>query len=424
MNTLRQRMERWFGVLGQSTIGRNAARIYFYQGGKLVLGLIAGIIVARTLGPEQKGVIDLFNVLGSLIAELGLLGFGGGLIYYLANKKRPLAAIHGAAIFYAILGGLLAALLGWVFLDFWAWMFPGLAKWIILLAFSLAPINFYLSLGTNIFTGLDRAATVYRVAFLFAATTTATIVALYFTSALNIHNVILLTAAVIFLNAAVLGGILLHLAPRPTFDSALTKSALRYGLVIHLGAIANILHFRIDQIMLGSLEGSAAVGLYAVSARWAELLILLDNALLFSAMARISSATRPEAHRLTVKVIRAQTIISLSGAIVLTLYGEPFAAAAVPLILLLPGVVVWSVSKFLAVNLTYNRGLGAYCSAAAAAGLAANVALNYLFIAVLGAGIAGAAVASTMSYALVALLIMVRFLVARRGEVSEERSGK
>ncbi len=411
-------------LLRRGSVGRNAANIYSLQVFRLAIGLIGSIILARVLGPEQKGILDLFGVLGTLIAEIGLLGFGGGLIYYLTKRQQPLPAVHASALAYAVLGGTALAFLGWLFLDFWRVLFPILEDWVILLAFAAAPLTLYGSLATNIFTGLNRATTVFVVGLCYASLTTAIIVLLFLGDGLNVRNVLYLIVASFALNSVTLFVVLRRAGPGMAIDLELHGKAFRYGLLIFFGAIANIVHFKIDQVMLGYFLGSEAVGLYAVGVRWAELLFLLDTALIFSALTRMSSAPRDEGHRFASRVLKTQGMISVAAAIALAvvgvpliklLYGPQFYASAMPMLLLIPGVVCWSLGKVMVTNLTYNLKLGGYCSAAALAGLVANVILNYLFIKEWALGIQGAAIASSISYGLVAALIAVRFWRERPG---------
>lgn len=419
-------------LLRPGSVGRNAAKIYSLQVFRLTIGLVGSIILARVLGPEQKGILDLFGVLGTLIAEIGLLGFGGGLIYYLTKRRQPLPAIHASALAYAVLGGTALAFLGWLFLDFWRLLFPALEEWVILLAFAAAPLTLYASLATNIFTGLNRATTVFTVGLCYATLTTVIIVLLFLGDALSVRIVLTLIVASFALNSITLFVVLRRAGPGLAVDLELQGKVFRYGLVIFFGAIANIVHFKIDQVMLGYFLGSEAVGLYAVGVRWAELLFLLDTALIFSALTRMSSAPRDEGHRFASRVLKTQGAISVVAGLALAvagpplirlLYGPQFYASAMPMLLLIPGVVCWSLGKVMVTNLTYNLKLGGYCSAAAFTGLVANVILNYLFIKEWAMGIQGAAIASTISYGLVAVLIAVRFWRERPATPAKDEFG-
>lgn len=91
--------------------------------------------------------------------------------------------------------------------------------------------------------------------------------------------------------------------------------------------------------------------------------------------------------------------------VILILYGEAYRNAAWSLILLIPGVVAWSVSKLLSNTLTYNRNMASFVAKVAVCGCLLNILLNYVFINVILIGINGASIASSLSYFFVALLI-------------------
>jgi len=395
------------------SIRGDAAQIYIYQFLGLGFGLISSIVIARTLGPTDKGIVDLFNLLNSFILEFGLLGFGSGLLYYLAKKGTHLKQIHGTGLVFSIIVGILTGLVGWLGLPLWRKIFPGLSNWIILLAFSLSPLVYYRLIWSNIMTGINQAVASFKASLYFGIVNVPFIVLLWLSGRLNVQNVIALTALFTVLNAVVFFGMLYKREPELSFDLSLTKGSLNYGLIIYLGVIANVLHFKIDQVMINYWLGTRAVGLYAMSVRWAEMLFLLDSAILSAAFYRVSSASNEESYALTKRLFKVQLLISggsgvvlalLAYPLVLILYGSAYHDAALPLILLIPGIIAWSVAKILSNMLVYNRGMASTAVKIAIFGSILNILLNLLFIRILGIGIVGSALASSISYSIVALL--------------------
>jgi O-antigen/teichoic acid export membrane protein len=196
---------------------------------------------------------------------------------------------------------------------------------------------------------------------------------------------------------------------RPSFP--LAKGSLRYGLVIYTGSVANLIHFKIDQVMLNYMLGSEAVGIYTVSVHWAEMLFILDSAIISAALYKISSSPAKESYLLTKRLFKAQVLVSgISGLLLCAFaypllfhfYGEAYMGAIWPLIFLVPGVVAWSCGKILSQYLSYNRGKFWAPTLFAIVGVFINVILNLLLISRFG--INGAAIASTISYGSVILL--------------------
>jgi len=401
----------------EGSIKGDALRISALQIFSLAIGLIASIIVARTLGPARKGILDLFNLLTSFIVDFGLLGFGSGLLYYQANRGRPIGEVHGTGLAFSLAVGVMVAAVGWGGLPAWKALLPGLPAWIMLAAFLLSPVRFYSLVWSSVMTGLNAVVGTHRVNAVFAMANTAVVLALWATDRLTVDALIVAMILFALAGGGVTFGILYLREPRLSFSAPLLRDGLSYGVVVYVGVIANALHFKVDQIMINWFLGTEAVGIYAVGVRWAEMLFLLDSALGAAALYRISSSPAGESIALSWKLFRVQLLISgvsgvvlalLAGPLVRMLYGDAFRGAVLPLVLLIPGIVAWSASKVVSNMLNYNRAMKTFVTGAAVAGAAMNVGLNYLFLAVMKYGIAGVAVASSISYSFVVVLILFR----------------
>ena len=398
------------------SIRADVISIYVIQFLTLGLGMVAGVVVARTLAPAEKGIVDLYTVLGSFIVEFGLLGFGSGLLYYLANKGRSLAEVHGTGFVFASIMGVLTAVIGWLGLPFWKKVFPGLQGWIILLGFFLSPVAYYRLMWSNIMIGINQAVAIYRIGLCFTVANLLAILALWALGWLEAENLVILLALSAVINGVVAFLVLLRKEPHLGPSADLARKSLRYGLVIYLGFIANAVHFRFDQIMLNYWSGTAAVGIYGLSVRWAERLFLLDSAITAAALYRITISSAEDSHALINRLFKVQLLIS-GGAgallamfaypLILILYGEAYREAVWPLILLIPGVIAWSGGKVLSQYLSYNQGKVWLPTAFALFGAFVNVVLNLLLIDVIG--ISGAAVSSTVSYGSVVVLTIIAY---------------
>lgn len=398
-------------------IRKDAFQIYVIQGVSLGLALVGSIVVARTLGPAKKGVFDLFNLLSSFILDFGLLGFGSGLLYYLANKGRSLSMVHGTGLVFAIFLGVPTALIGWLGLPFWMAIFPGLDVWVILLPFLLATLTYYRLIWTNIMTGINRTVATCRIGLYLTICNVIAIFALWKLNLLDVDRIVALTGLLTVLSGVVAFFVLFRQEPRLRPSIPLASESLRYGLVVYIGVVANVLHFKIDQVMINHWLGTDAVGIYVVSVRWAETLFILDSAIFSAALYKICSSNGEGSYSLSKRLFEVQLLIScIAGLLlalfayplVLLLYGEAYRDAVWPLVLLIPGIVAWSASKVVSNMLTYNRNMGAFVTRVAISGSLLNVFLNYLFLKVLNTGIIGASLSSSLSYMVVVFLILFK----------------
>lgn len=408
---------------------KDARAIFIIRSIALLIALVGNIIIARVLGPANKGIVDLFTLIFSLVAEVGLLGFSYGLLYYLTNKKRPLGEVHGTGLLFSLVAGSLAAFLGYFTIKFWQHIFPGLPQWIILLAFSASPIVFYKLIWENIMIGINRAVDSHRIVLWFSGINLIAIFILLIFNLLNYTNLIYLVFALILVNGVASLIILLSKEKSIAPNIELAKDSLKYGGVIYIGTLANLLHFKIDQTMLAYWLGTESIGIYTISVRWAEMLFFLDQALISAALYKITSSSTQEGYKITKAVFQTQLKISLFSGLVLAiiahplilyLYGVPYKESIWPLIILIPGIIAWSTSKVVSNMLTYNLGRASFLTWVSIVGLIMNIVLNYIFIKMAGQGILGAALASTISYLLAALIIIVRARSMERNYVSDQ----
>lgn len=404
--------------IGSRSVRADALHIYLLQFTTLAVATVSSAILARMLGPREKGVVDLYRLLAAFILDFGMLGFGSGLLFYLANKQVKLSKIHGTGVAFSLLMGIIAALIGATALPWLKAVFPALQDQIILLTLFLAPFTFYRLLWSNIITGLNQAVKDYQIGIYFAVFNLLIIAILWQWEYLNAQRVIIVTITLSVVNSLAALVILYQQEPKLQFDFSLLQNSLRYGLVVYIGYLANLLLFRIDQLMINHLMGTAALGIYTVSVRWAEMLFTLDNAILAAALYRISSAEADESFALTKKILQKQLLISGSAAIgmaiiayplVYILYGANFQDATIPLILLLPGIVAWTMAKIMSQYISYNRGKQWLPMLASVGGMLLNIVLNWFLIPVLG--ISGASLASTIAYLFV---MFITFLIYRK----------
>jgi O-antigen/teichoic acid export membrane protein len=118
---------------------------------------------------------------------------------------------------------------------------------------------------------------------------------------------------------------------------------------------------------------------------------------------------------IAVAIVLAIPTFLIGPRLVRLVYGSTFTDAGVALRLILPGVVAYSVVAVLSRYLT-GRGRPGTATLIMVAGLVANVAANLILIP--RYGINGAAVASSLSYGLTAVLALVMFQrVSGRGLV-------
>ncbi len=175
------------------------------------------------------------------------------------------------------------------------------------------------------------------------------------------------------------------------------------------GYLANLLQFfnyRLDVLVVSYFLGITQVGLYTTAVAVGEALWYTPEAIATVLFPRTASASPEEARTFTPLVSRqvfAPTLLIgvllavFSRPIVLPIFSGTYSESIPALRLLLPGVVLLALGKVLAGDLA-GRGLLLYNTIGSATALIATVVGDLLLIPRLG--IDGAAIASSVSYAL------------------------
>lgn len=189
---------------------------------------------------------------------------------------------------------------------------------------------------------------------------------------------------------------------------ARTLMAESWPLLVH--AVATIVYLKVDQVMLGTMASSAAVGIYASAAKLSEFFLVVPSAIAVSVFPSIVGLLREEGSSTEIDaklqrfydamVVQAVLVcvVTLVGATVVVdvLYGEAYAGAATVLRIHVVSLVFLSCEKAGSKELI-ARGMQRYLMIAALAGAVLNVGLNLALIP--AAGAVGAAVSTTVSYA-------------------------
>lgn len=410
-------------VLKDGNLGRDILAIYLYQGFILIIGLVTSILIARTLGPRDKGVIDLFTLLVGCITEFGLFGINSGLLYYLANKKESLSKIHGSAIAFSLIAGIAILVFGIMFAPILQTLLNGLPFEFLLAGFILSPFLLYNNLWGNIMIGKNLAPAVSKIQFALGFLNIMLLSALWFLHALNVMTIFY---CMIFSFCITTLIYLITLSRINNYEFIPSKdmiiNSLKYGMKIYPGFIINWLHFRIDVILINIYFGTLYVGLYSTSINWAEQLWFIGYGVINAGLYKIASESRETSYKLTKNLFFIVIFITGTTGIILAvmskyiihfLYGDAFGLSVLPLILIIPGIIAWDAGRVLSQYVSYNRGLPHICTYAAVGGLIINILGNIYVIPRFG--INGAAVMSSISYSLVLLALGIVFIRLKPG---------
>lgn len=403
------------------------ALTFLGRGVTVGLGLVSSVITARCLGPEGRGVLATLAVLTGLSLQFGNPGLHTGNVYFVSKQPHRAAGVLGNTLVVSVVAGLLAAAIAVALAALRPAWFPGIPRLLILLTAAVLPFQFMILLYQNTLLGLHEVA-----AFnLFEVGNKILTVALLAAWLLLLGGgaagaVVLFSGMAVLFGAASALYCARRVPFRPRLDRALFAEMIRYGGRVYVACLLAFLVIRSDMLLVNYFRGTAEAGVYSIAVQIADTLLLLPVTIGMILMPRIAGlgAERPE--EVTARVLRHTALLMtlLVGAaaavvspVVRMLYGSGFEGAILTTWCLLPGVWALGLNGVL-MNHFSARGMPPVTMAAPFVGLVLNVALNLAVIPRFG--IAGAAVTSSVAYALMLAFSLAAFL--RDGRVGLRRS--
>ena len=383
-----------------------------------VLSLVSSIIIARSLGPQGKGVYSLAILIPTLIASIVSMGINSANVYFIGTKKFSINKILSNALAYSLLVGITFTLLFQLTIITYN-LFS--AKVIQILYFIVAsPMIILLLVLDNInYTFLANRQIWHfsSVRFLRIFFYVAILVFLYLFFSFSVLKAIFANIGGL-LFAIFLGFYLLNkqkYITKPRLNLQVFKEVIKFGYKQHLGSVFQLLNYRVDMLIVVALLSESELGLYSISVVIAETVWYLPNAIGQILFAKVASETDESANKFTPLVCRTIIIIIILGCLMLyaladilipLLFTSSFSASILPLKLLLPGILFLSISKIIGSDLS-GRGFPHYSSIASGVALIVTVVFDLLFIPIFG--INGAALASSISYMVNAAVVLYFF---------------
>ncbi|MFI6788167.1 lipopolysaccharide biosynthesis protein [Nonomuraea sp. NPDC050383] len=386
-----------------------AFRALATRGVRLALETATGVLIARTLQPEGRGVYAVITTAAYAAIVVGHLSLEKSQITLWSDRSRQQPLATNGLILGLVLGSLAAlGALGLVAVNGSP---GGFALWAT--ALSVVPLGAATVNLNGILTLRSRMDVVNRWSLLTALVWCLPVVALAATGRLTIGGVIVCWAIAIALPfLLVVGGV------RPAslrVDRALARRQLGLSGRYHVGWVALYLLVVVDVPLLGALDSPATVGVYTVAVTVMTLTRIPCETVAQVVLPQQAASEVEEAKHITARAFRLVFLLSfvlVAGLAVCApwliplVYGRSFAGAVAPLLALAPGTVALMLIRPLEQHLvrlarpmtmTYVS-IGALC---------ANVLLNLVMIPRWGA--VGAALTSTFTYSAMAAVELFRF---------------
>ena len=386
-------------------LARSVTLNFIGQVAGLAIGFVSSILLARWLGPSDRGLLGIMVS----IVELGIAFAGLGLPFAVGYYASRLSSAPGALLGNSLMwGGLLAV----VFVPmFWFLEEPisdlvargeGGETWVLVAA--LIPVTFLSYTTSHQLSGTLRFG-LYNVLLVGSKVVLLVgVIALVGLFDLGVAGALLATAAgAILVIVGSLPSILR--SGRPRFDRGLLRTMIGYGARVEVGAVFQLMNARLDVIILQFFRPLSQVGYYVIAQIIAELVIVLSRAFQTSLLPLISRFEGQERQALTTTAaIRHHGILTFGAIlfnavfgtlVILFGYGPSFRGALVPMLILLPGMWFLGTGLVVAGDL---RGRGRPGLSSALGGLAVAVTVGLDLLLIPNHGAVGAAFASLAAY--------------------------
>lgn len=199
-------------------------------------------------------------------------------------------------------------------------------------------------------------------------------------------------------------------------DFAALRGEWRFVAAIGLSNLASLLNYRVGLLLVERLVGLSATGVYSIAVVAAELLWFVSGSLTQAAYARIGVPDRAHAAATTLRVVHlgvaalvlvAPLLWLLAWLVVPALLGPAYRASLLPMLLLLPGALVFGAASGFSAYFTNHAGQPRVSAQVATLSLVVNAGLSALLVPRMG--LSGAALGASLAYAVSVGVLALRF---------------
>lgn len=377
-------------------------------------GVITGILLARLLGPEGRGVLAAAQLWPFFVATLAVVGLPEALVYFSARERERAGNHLASSVSLALLMSIPFAFIAYLLMPVLLVEQPpdvvALARRLLV----VIPINATLGMVLHPLRGRGdfRAWNALRL-----VPTVAWLSLLLSAGALGIRGPasIAIAQVVMFALLIIPLGLVVVLRIQGVFkiETRSWKPMLVYGAPSMFATVPHLLNLRLDQMVMAAFLLPESLGLYVVAVAWAgatqPLLAAIGSVLL-------PNVASQNGHQAQSSVLIGGVRLAVLAALLLAPVMIALTPIALPLILgtdfrpaIPPAILLIVASSVLGVNLVMEegaRGLGKPKIVMWAELCGAGATFAALYALVRPFGIAGAAVASLFGYLATSLVLL------------------
>ncbi|MCF8102168.1 MAG: polysaccharide biosynthesis C-terminal domain-containing protein [Desulfarculaceae bacterium] len=372
-------------------------------------GIVYSILLARALGPEQRGVYTSIIILPTAIASIGTFSLGSAYIYYRIKDRNKSFDYDGCFFYFNLILALVYFL---SMLMFGEKLFPNTAKF--------NENRFALSICVVAYILVNMSASMmYANRFIYrqmlssfaweALKIIGVIVIIFVFPNANIYLfvwLLIITCVIISTYRISISINIFKIAASRKLFLKLMKFSI-YDWLSSLSGKANLLF---DQFYLAYFMEPILLGYYAIALAMANIIKILPATIaqiILPLAAEIENKQDEVIAHLILKInlyfalLVTLAVLTISKMLISILYGKAYMSALYPFMLLLPGTVALSYNKLL-LRIIVGRGKPKLNTISSVISALLNVVLVIALIPIWG--VEGAALASSVSYTTYAII--------------------
>lgn len=246
-----------------------------------ILGLVGSIILARWLGPSQRGIFAAIILIPSILQYFVNFGLSSATVYFSAQPYISKHKIWNSLFIIGFVQSILGVFIGWIAIDFYLQQHTTNSVVLGHLYLATIPLGLYGMYANYMLQGASYFKTTNILKCIVPTGYCMGIIILKGYNLLSLTNLVYLqlviqTCHLIMALFFLYRSILHHFSF--IYDFQLTKKMLNYGAKVWFGDVSQLANSRIDQFLIGAFLNSHDLGIYTVAVSTAGFTGVVANA--------------------------------------------------------------------------------------------------------------------------------------------------
>lgn len=381
----------------------------------IICGILTSIITARYLGPEGNGILATLIVYPALFMTIGSLGIRQSTAYFIGQEKYSDNDVFSGVLQIWIFTSIFCMLVCYSLVKLTTK--GNYDDLLVFLAISPIPFALITTYSSGLFLGKNKIKDFNTVNWVPNVVKFFSYILFIILLGWNVYGALFgITLGYIILSVLIYKKVKGIVAFKWKFDKKIIKDLLSLGIVYAISLFVISLNYKIDVALLERFSTEYEVGIYSKGVSVVE--YIWEVPTLLSTIVFARSATAKDSNAFSLKVVQLLRIcfvvilivsigfFFLSDFLMVTMYGEEFKESAMVQKLILPGIFLLTIFKVLNMDMA-GRGKPWVAMIAMIPSLIINIMLNWYLDPKYGAN--GAAIASSVSYTISAVLFLFMY---------------